>query len=404
MRLEFLIGLALVPAAASATTWVSPGHHHYVLTDDGAYALVRRDDGTPLPSRGLHSALPGDPVVHTGFLPWTPSELHVLDDGGGFVGVDGERAGVFVVQRDGRTLTRELEDLFEPDDLAEFWRPADGPLAWRADWWVDEGAYRAVFLPPEPATPVAVSLLDGLAETPSPELFLHRLQARGLWFGSRLRALEHAAAGEGGARLNLALRRVVADHEAPVVLRLRAAAVLQSEGDPFGRGLVLLTARSTAPNGAFEPGPIEHLRLPADPSVCERPPAGSFDLPHDHRAARSYAIHLLPSFLNRDAAPLLRQLLGSDETEDRFAALQAIGCLVARAPDLEATLLADVQRRDAREREQLGSVAAPSLPSPTGGPPATTKLSSKLRSVALALGPLVLLAMLPLFRRRDATA
>jgi hypothetical protein len=397
-----LILLALLPATALAETWVSPGHRHYVLTDDGDYALVRRADGTPLPSRGLHMALPGDAVVRTGRLPWAPDQLHVLDDGGAFVGVDGERPGVFVVHADGRTLERSLDELFPPATLDGFWRTQDGAVAWRADWWVDEGTWRAIFVPPAPAAPVALSLVDGLAETPADQVFVDRLGARGLWFGSRLRALEQATALGVGARLDHALRRVVADHEAPVVLRLRAAAVLQSRGDAYGRGLVLLTARSTAPARGLEPQRVEELRLPAEPEVCERPPAGSFDLPHDHEAARSYAIHLLPTFLDADAAPLLRQLLASEDEGDRFAALQAIGCLVARRPEQRQALLAEVRQREAVEREQLGSVAAPSLPTPKGQRRTTMPLGEAAQAVAMALGPLLLLAALPWLRRLGA--
>lgn len=301
----------------------------------------------------------------TGRLPQLPDEVFVLGGGRGFVAIDAEEGpgltdAVVLVNGAGEVWTRhDLEDLFGKPAVANFWTPDERTLAWRVDAWVDEGAGSVVLIPDRPGLPVAVSLLDGLLENPDPELYVRRMQAPGLWFGKRLRALELAAASSPEPPgLIPALRRIVREQDAPLLLRLRAAAILQQHGDPVGRGLVLLTARARTDREALATLPPEDLRrLPEPYHACDRIPAPATDRPYDHRAARSYAVQLLPTFLEAEAGPLLGELLGGDDEQDRFDALQAIACLAAQEPDTTEALLHRVRQRHERETRRLGAIS-----------------------------------------------
>lgn len=313
------------------------------------------------------------------------AESVALDGRGGFValaGLDvGEGPALALVNRHGELVAAPpLAELFDGRALDGFWEPKSGQVAWRVDWWVDGDRDRLVVVPDSPAQPVAVSLTDGLLENPEQALFLDRLERRDLWFEARLRALELAAT-QRTARLAHALRRVVSEHGGPLVLRLRAAALLAQEGDAHGRSLVLLTSRSPSPSAraaALRDEPELVLPVPSRP--CDQPPAPALHLPYDHRAARTYAIQLLPTFFNRDSVPMLRQLMTFGDDQDRVDARQALGCLVQAFPDQTDALLPRPRRRLAPPERQLAA-----LPSPG-------RRGAEARRLLVALLPLMLLS------------
>jgi hypothetical protein len=300
-----------------------------------------------------------------GQLARIPGTILVLDSGEGFVAIDSRDApgrddAVVLVDGQGQTWARhDLDQLFGEATVEAFWTPDERTLAWRIDDWVDDEAALVVLIPDRPGQPVAVSLRDGLVENPDPVVFVRRMRATGLWFGERLRALELAAASSPEPdSLIPALRGIVREQDAPLLLRLRAAAILQQHGDSAGRALVLLTART---RGDRDAGPTlqpeELRRLPEPYHPCDRIPAPAADRPYDHRAARSYAIQLLPTFLHAEAGPQLGELLGGDDEQDRFDALQAIACLAAQQSDTTDVLLSRVRQRHERETRRLGAIS-----------------------------------------------
>ncbi len=321
---------------------------------------------------------------HIGSLPLRPESI-ALDGRGGFVALGGLNVGdgpaLAVVNRDGVLVAAPpLSELFDGRAREGFWAPRDGQVAWRVDWWVDADRGRLVVVPDAPAQPVAVSLADGLVENPEQALFLERLERRDLWFEARLRALELAAT-ERSASLAYSLRRVVSEHGGPLVLRLRAAALLAQEGDAHGRSLVLLTSRSPSPSArAAHLDDEPDLVLPVPSRPCDQPPSPALHLPYDHRAARSYAIQLLPTFFNRDSVPMLRQLLAFGDDQDRSDARHALGCLVQAFPDQTDALLPRPRRKATVPTGQLAA-----LPSPVGR-------SAQALRLLIALIPLMLLS------------
>ena len=300
-----------------------------------------------------------------GRLPHLPGEVLVLDSGAGFVAIDGRGSpphqdALVLVDGHAQTWARySLDELFGQSIVEGFWTPDERTLAWRVDEWVDAEAELAVLVPDRPGQPVAVSLRDGLVENPDPAVFVRRMRSPGLWFGERLRALELASASSPEApSLIPALRGIVREQDAPLLLRLRAAAILQQHGDSAGRSLVLLTARTRGERDAAPTlQPEELRRLPEPHHPCDRIPAPAADRPYDHRVARSYAIQLLPTFLKAEAGPLLGELLGGADEQDRFDSLQAIACLAAQEPETTDLLLSRVRQRHERETRRLGAIS-----------------------------------------------
>ncbi len=352
-----LVAAALLPfenaQAAERTATSADGRHFVRLADDGGFVF------------GATGAVPAD--LTEGRLPQVPDQVAVLQSGAGFVAVDALGAwglgdAVVLVDDRGRAWARlSMDDLFDDAIVDRFWTPDGSSLAWRVDWWVDERAGVVVLVPDAPGQPVAVSLDDGLVENPDPALYLTRFGDRGLWFGSRLRALELAVRSSPEPDgLMPALRRVVREHDAPLVLRLRAAAVLQQHGDATGQSLVLLTARAArTDDDELAALPPEQLRrLPEPDHPCDAIPAPAVDHPYDARAARSYAIQLLPTFLGADAAPTLGALLAGEDEQDRFDSLQAIACLAQASPGTTDALMVRVQQRHERERERLSAISS----------------------------------------------
>ncbi len=301
----------------------------------------------------------------TGQLPQAPDEVVVLRSGRGLVAIDarsgpGLQDALVLVDGTGQVWARhDLDALFGAAAVESFWAPDGASLAWRVEQWVDEEAGAVVLIPDRPAQPVAVSLEDGLVENTDPELYVRRMASSGLWFGKRLRALELAAASSPEPEgLIPELRAIVRERDAPLLLRLRAAAILQQHGDGVGRGLVLLTARSRSDRDALAAlRPEELRRLPEAWHPCDRIPEAAAQRPYDHRAARSYAIQLLPTFLGAEAGPQLGELLAGEDEQDRFDALQAIACLAAREPGTTDGLLARVRQRHERETRRLGGIS-----------------------------------------------
>lgn len=350
--------LLVVSILGSGTAF---GAERTATSTDGRWLVRIADDG------GFVYADSGGRTLAQGQLPQVPDQVSVLRSGQGFVAVDALGAwglgdAVVLVNGEGVAWARlAMDDLYDRATVDRFWTPDGGSIAWRVDWWVDEGRDRVVFVPDAPGQPVAVSLNDGLVENPSPELYVRRMESPGLWFGSRLRALELSVrSSPEPPSLMPALRRIVREQDAPLVLRLRAAAVLQQHGDPAGRGLVLLTARAVPHDvDALAALPPEELRrLPAPDHPCDSIPAPAVDHPYDHRAARSYAIQLLPTFLGADAAPRLGDLLAGDDDQDRFDSLQAIACLAQRQPGTTDALLLRVHQRHERETERLSAISS----------------------------------------------
>lgn len=347
--IALVISVVIGPAAhADERTARAPDRRTQVsVRDDGSFTLSKA----------------GGAEIASGVLPQVPDEVAVLDGGRGFVAIDSALArgrGDALVLIDGRGRLQArlgMDELFDQPTLDAFWAPDDVELAWRVDWWIDEPLDVVVIIPDRPGQPVAVSLADGLVENPDPSVFVRRMEARGLWFGSRLRALELAVrytrAPDG---MMPALRRIVREHEAPLVLRLRAAAVLQQHGDPAGRSLVMLTARAHHSDEIGALPPDELRKLPEPDHPCGSVPAPAVDHPYDQRAARSYAIQLLPTFLHADAAPWLGELLAGDDEQDRFDSLQAIACLAQQQPGTTEALLVRVRQRHERETRRLGAV------------------------------------------------
>ncbi len=317
-----------------------------------------------------------------GELPFAPDGVGVGPDA--FVALAGRDVApgapvVAVIGRGGEArAVLGLDDLVGSEAAGAFWRP-DGGVAWRVDWWI--AGDRLVIVPDAPAEPVAISLGDGLVENPQPGVFVDRMLQGDLWFGRRLRALELAARGPRTATFDRALRRVVTEQGAPLVLRLRAAALLAEVGDPTGRSLVLLTARSPAASGSARLSSEHQLVLPAPSEPCEAPPPAAMALPFDEGAARSYAIRLLPVQLGADSLPLLRRLLGSSEEQDRRDAALALGCLARRQPELGSRL---AERPAARPAPRPGGLAAVGSAQDVG---------DRLRRLLLALVPIALLAL-----------
>lgn len=314
-----------------------------------------------------------------GDLAFAPDAVAVTDDG--FVALAGravDEGGAVVEVRGLRGERRALVTLSDlVGDAAEgFWRPGDHEVAWRVDWWL--AGPRLIVVPDAPGQPVAISVADGLIENPEPQVFVDRLLRSDLWFGRRLRALELAVAGPRTATLDRALRLVVAEQTAPLVLRLRAAALLADVGDPAGRSLVLLTARSPAASGSSRVHSDHQLVLPVPAEPCDEPPGFALHLPYDEEAARSYAIRLLPALLKADSVPLLRRLLGSGEERDRRDAALALGCLAQTHPDVGHRLAERPAVRPQRRPGGLASVGSQG----TG---------DHLRRLAFALVPMLLL-------------
>ena len=355
-----LLGLLSVPALAASPGWrhASGRAGEVSWTDGGRYRFG----------------------AHRGQLPFVPDVVAVAGDS--FVALAGrsgaaDGAVVFVVGRGGEARARlSLLDLVGPEAADGFWRPERGQVAWRVDWWLADD--RLILVPDTPGQPVAISLRDGLVENPGSELFVERMLEPDLWFGRRLRALELAAAVPRTATFDRALRRVVSEQSAPLVLRLRAAALLAEVGDPAGRSLVLLTARSPAASGSMRVVTEHQLVLPVPSEPCERPPGTALHLPYDEEAARSYAIRLLPALLGRDSVPLLRRLLGSGEEQDRRDAALALGCLAQEHPDVGHRLS---ERPPSPPRARPGGLA--SVGSQGAG--------DQLKRLGLALVPLLLL-------------
>jgi len=347
--LAFVWVVAFGPSAVAdeRTAKSADGRTEVVVRDDATFTLTRND--------GV--------VLASGVLPQVPDEIAVRDRGRGFVAVDsalarGRGDALVLVDGAGRIHTRlSMGELFDEPTLRAFWAPDDVELAWRVDWWIDAAQDLVVIIPDRPGQPVAVSLDDGLVENPDPALFVQRMEARGLWFGSRLRALELAVrSSPEPPSLMPALRRMMREHDAPLVLRLRAAAVLQQHGDASGRSLVMLTARVQRSDELGALPPDELRRLPEPDHPCDAIPAPAIDHPYEDGAARSYAIQLLPTFLGADAAPWLGELLAGDDEQDRFDSLQAIACLAQRQPGTTEALLLRVQQRHERETRRLGAI------------------------------------------------
>jgi hypothetical protein len=354
-----LVALALFVAAPAAA---DPPGELRTASPNQRWTLVVEPNGAFELARRRRSPSPTAPPV-AGRLPQAPREVAVLDEGG-FVAVDTRDArGVgevlTLVDAAGRTWARfGLADLFGPAAVDAFWAPDGDQIAWRVDWWVDQGASVVVLIPDAPGQPVAVSLTDGLVENPDPEVYVTRMERSGLWFASRLRALELVAASSPEpAGFIPALRRIVREQEAPLLLRLRAAAILDQHGDSTGRSLVLLTARATGTEQGLTGLPPEELRrLPEPERPCDLVPPPANDRPYDQQAARSYAIRLLPTVLGAEAAPLLGELLAGQDEQDRFDSLQAIACLAAQEPGTTDALVRRVHQRHAREARRLGAI------------------------------------------------
>jgi hypothetical protein len=359
--------LAPSPALASSSSW------HHVQNRDGE--LRWADDGRWRAGQ------------HHGTLSFRPDAMTITDDA--IVGLSGrsgatDGAVVAILALDGTPrATLSLRDLVGEEAADGFWRPGVGEVAWRVDHWIAGG--RLIVVPDAPGQPVAVSLADGLVENPQPGVFVQRLLQGDLWFGRRLRALELAAAGPRTATLDRALRRVVVEQSAPLVLRLRAAALLADVGDPTGRSLVLLTARSPAASAGLRRGEPHQLVLPVPSEPCEQPPGAALHLPYDEDAARSYAIRLLPALLGVDSVPLLRPLLGSGDDQDRRDAALALGCLAQEHPEIGHRL---AERPPTPRRARPRGLA--SVGSQGAG--------DAMRRLAMALIPMMLLGALA--RRR----
>ncbi|MCP4869573.1 MAG: hypothetical protein GY898_12735 [Proteobacteria bacterium] len=355
------MGLPTLLALAVLASGTALGAERTAASTDGRWLVRIADDG------GFVYANSDGQTLAQGQLPQVPDQVAVLRSGKGFVAVDALGAwglgdAVVLVDGDGVAWARlGMADLYDEATVERFWTPDGGSIAWRVDWWVDEARERVVFVPDAPGQPVAVSLNDGLVENPAPDLYVRRMESPGLWFGSRLRALDLSVrTSPEPPTLMPALRRIVREQDAPLVLRLRAAAVLQQHGDPAGRGLVLLTARAAPQDAdALAALPPEELRrLPEPDHPCDAIPAPAVDHPYDHRAARSYAIQLLPTFLGAEAAPRLGELLAGDDEQDRFDSLQAIACLAQRQPGTTEALLLRVQQRHERETERLSAISS----------------------------------------------
>ncbi len=316
-----------------------------------------------------------------GVLPFAPDAIALGDDAfaalAGRSGA-GEGAVIAVVGADdGPRAVLTLSDLVGEQNAGDFWRPGRGEVAWRVDWWL--AGDRLIVVPDAPGQPVAISLADGLVENPHSDVFVQRMLQPDLWFGRRLRALELAAAAPRTATFDRGLRGMVTEQSAPLVLRLRAAALLAEVGDPTGRSLVLLTARSPAASGGARVRSDHQLVLPVPAEPCDRPPGFALHLPYDEEASRSYAIRLLPSLLGEDSVPLLRRLLGSGEERDRRDAALALGCLAQSHPNVGHRL---AERPQGRPEPHPGSLAA--VGSQGAG--------DRAKRLALALVPMLLLA------------
>ena len=358
--------LALVTLISTSATAASPGWRHA----SGRAGEVSWTDGGRYRFAG-----------HGGDLPFSPAAVAVAGDA--FVALAGRTGAadgpvVAVVGRGGEARALlTLGDLVGPEAADGFWRPEQDQVSWRVDWWLADG--RLIVVPDRPGQPVAISLSDGLVENPQSDLFVQRMLESDLWFGRRLRALELAAASPRTATFDRALRGMVAEQSAPLVLRLRAAALLAEVGDPAGRSLVLLTARSPAASGNRRVSTDHQLVLPVPSEPCDRPPGAALHLPYDEEAARSYAIRLLPALLGPDSVPLLRRLLGSGEEQDRRDAALALGCLAQSHPDVGHRLS---ERLPSPPRARPGGLA--SVGSQGAG--------DRMRRLGLALVPLLLLA------------
>lgn len=359
--------LVLLLLATPVSAGEAPSAERVASSPSGRWFVAVRPDATfdlgesrPVAGGGRERR-----VAATGLLPQVPEEIAILDSGGGFVALDSwDRRGagfaVVLVDGQGRVWARHrLASLFDAATVGAFWAPDDRTRAWRVDEWVDEAAGCVVVIPDPPAEPVAVSLRDGLVETPDPAVFVRRMADRSAWFGSRLRALEQAAlAAPEPEGLLPVLRDLAREPDAPLLLRLRAAAVLDQHGDPTGRALVLLTARPKPEPDGLPSLPPEDLRRPPEVDrPCDRLPPLAADRPFDDGAGRSYAIQLLPAFLGREAAPLLGALLAGEREQDRFDALQAIACMAASEGEATETLLVEIQQRHEREARRLGAVS-----------------------------------------------